>query len=899
MGKERPFLATLNGGEVSPLSLGRIDLARMRFTAETMINMIPKVIGPMQMRPGLGYLGTTLSGNQVKQIPFIFAADDTAMIELSNLAMQIVIDDVALTRVSVATAVTNGDFSSGVGWTLTVTGSHTATIAGGKLVLNAAARGGTNLAKRSVTVAGADQSKEHALRIVIDNGPVQFRCGSTDGGDEYLQEATLNTGTYSLAFTPTGNFFVQFSSKEERDVTIDAITIEAAGPVSLPTPWTTANLTKCRYDQSGDVIFVANSSRSYQTRRIERRASARSWGIALHENKDGGFRGKTADVGLTPTLGDTNIGTLAASSKFFRTSHVGTIFRLFFPNTKTSNLLSGADKYTDTVRVVGVGAQRSVNVIITGVWVGTLTRQFSYDDGVTWVTDATQTANSAGASNMGADNATILVRYGFVPGEYTSGTATVKIQYEGGGGWGVVRVTSFTSDVLVNIEMLSRVHRRNNVVSNDWEEGVFSDLNGWPSSCAFFDGRFWLGDNVSLYGSVSDNFDSLDLDTEGDSGPIIRSIATGPVNRALWLLGLGRLIAGTSGSEAVPRSTSFDEVMTPTNFSIKDASTYGSADVAALKIDKSGIFIERSGKRAYVISYSVDHQDYGSKEVTKFHPTVLGTAVSGVAVQRQPDTRIWFCLADGTAACLIYEPDEDVIAWWHLQTDGVIEDIAVLPNSEASDVYFIVKRNINGVDTRYREKLAYDTNAQGGVDNYIADSYVTANLVASSVMTGLSHLNTESVVVWVNGSPLLDANGDPSVFVVGGGQIALGASYTGKAIAGLSYTGQWKSTKLAYGAQMGTAVSQRKQIKDFAPVLYKTHLRALRYGRDFNNLNAFGSEIEGATVPFDTFLDDYDAGSLPFDGTWDTDSRVCIQVPAPLPCTILGFAGAVETHETG
>lgn len=902
--KERPFLATLNGGEVSPLALARIDLKRMQFTAERMSNVTPRVIGAMQLRSGLGYQGSTASDNQGRNIPFIFAADDTALVELTNLLMRVIIDGTALTRVSVATVVTNGDFSSGVGWTLTVTGSGTSVIAGGVLTLTTPARGGTALAKRSVTVAGADQNKEHGLRIVVTRGPVVFRCGSTDGGEEYIRETQLSTGTYSLTLTPTGNFFVQLSSTGETHASriVDSITVEAAGVVSLTAPWAAADLPYLRWVQSGDVIFVTNTQRTYQPYKIERR-STRAWGLAKYEFSDGPFRGKTANVNITPSakLGDI---TLTASAPFFRTDQVGALIRMFHSESETQVQLASDDTFTDTVKVhgVAVNGQRDIDLNFSGVWSGTISLQVSYDDGLTWAALATFTGNGSSVQTITGDNADALVRLGFVGSDWTSGTATARITYDGGGGWGVARITAFTSSTSVSAEVTERLH--DDFISRDWEEGRFSALWGWPSAVELFEGRLWFCDNDKLFGSLSDDFFSFDLEEEGDSGTIIRTIATGPVNKGLWMLGLGRLIVGTVGAESVGRSSSFDEPITPTNFSIKDASTQGSANIAAVKVDKGGLFIQRNGQRAYFMRWDGEAQDYGSSDVSRYNPTILGgddgtVHVLGIAVQRQPDTRIWFWLSDGTATCVIYEPSEDVIAWFRFETDGTIEDITVLPNEEADDVYMIVQRTINAVTKRYREKLAYDHQARGGDDNFMADAYVTSNIVATSIITGLSHLEGEEVVAWVDGSPMLDAEGSPALFTVTGAQINIGTAMTGQAIVGLPYTGQWKSVKLAYGAQMGTAVSQPKIIKDFAPLLYKTHQRALRYGRDFNSLSDLPLVIDGVENVFDTMLDAYDGPPLTFEGGWSTDSRICLEMRAPLPCTVLGLAGAIETNERG
>ena len=318
-----------------------------------------------------------------------------------------------------------------------------------------------------------------------------------------------------------------------------------------------------------------------------------------------------------------------------------------------------------------------------------------------------------------------------------------------------------------------------------------------------------------------------------------------------------------------------------------------------MKIDRSGIFVQRSKKRAYDLSYDVQANDYTSSEMSRYNPTILNAGVKVMAVQRQPDTRIWFCLNDGTAVVLIYEKSEDVISWVAFTTDGVIEDIVTLPNTESDDVFMIVQRTINGVTKRYRERLAYDTEAEGTANStFISDSYKTSTLAASTIVTGLSHLEAKQVVVWANNSPLLDANQDPELFTVAGGQITLHTAVTGQVTVGLYYEGKWRSTKLAYASQSGTAMSQKKIIHAVAPILYKSHIRAALFGKDFTGtMDPVGLTLQGVEVSTDYMLDSYDYDAFALPGEWSNDDRLCILMRAPMPCTVLGVGLLMESHE--
>lgn len=906
MARERTLLFALNGGQVSPLSLARIDLARMKLTAEEYYNCFPRVIGPLQFRPGLKYLSATPSNAAARNLPFIFSADDTALIQLSDQVMRFRIDGSTVARTAVSTAITNGDFGNTTGWTLSTGTGGVANInstVSGALVLQNPVRGPKASCTRSVTVAGGDQNVEHGIRIIVSAGAVKFRAGTTSGGAELLSEVTLGKGTHSLAVTPTGaTMHVWLEAQSETRVIVDSIEVETVALgyldtttlfMKIPTDWLAADLFELRFAQSGDVIYVTHDD--YHPKRIERRG-ARSWSLVDYQFLDGPWRGKTANVSLTPSVRNGN-GTLTSNVAFFTSSHVGCLFQISHTQTVRSISLAGNDVYTDPVRVSGraEGTIRRVTYETTGTWNGTITVQQSSSEDGPWDNRTSSSSNLASANiEPGTDNEITFVRLGFQAGEYTSGTAVVTLHTPGGGGTGVVRVTSFTSTTVVNVEVVTALHFTG--ATEDWQEGKYSTVNGWPSAVELFEGRLWFGGSDQIAGSYSDDFTNFDVEEEGDSAAIIRSVATGPVNKVHWLLGLARLIVGTSGAEGSARSSSFDEPMTKTNFSIKDASTQGSADVAAVKIDRMGVFAQRSGKRAYLLNYSVEAQDYASTELTRYNPTILEEGVKIMAVQRQPDTRIWFCLNDGTAACLVHEPTEDVIAWCTMETDGDIEDICVLPNADADDVYMVVKRNINGSDVRYIEKLSYDTEAQGGLTNYVCDSWMEVTLSSSTSMTGFTHLASETVVVWANGSPVLDANGEPATFVVsGGGVITLTTAVTGPCIAGLAYEGRFKSSKLAYAANVGTPMSQKKQIMALGPLLYNTHNRAILFGHDFTTMRAMPRKVREVDQTLNALLATHDYDEFAIPGQWHNDSRLCMKFRSPLPATVLGIVINVES----
>jgi hypothetical protein len=401
--RENSSLVSLNRGIISRLGIARVDVKRLALAAEDMTNWIPRVLGSMSLRPGLGYKLSVHNHAPCRYLRFIFATDDTALLELTPLVMRVVIDDTPLTRPAVTSAVANGSFTTDLSsWTDNDdAGAASTWVAPGYMQLVGT---GDARAIRDQVVVAVEPSVEHALRVVVARGPVQIRVGTTAGADEYVEETTLETGEHSLAFTPTGNFNIRFFSTELRKVWVNSCTIEAAGVVTLPTTWDEDDLQNVRYDQSADVVFVACAGQ--QQYRIERRGAGRSWSVARYSAIDGPFDiENTGPITLTPSALTGNI-TVTASLPMFRSEHVGGLFSLTSLGQEVTTVAAASAVFTDSIRVTGqsvdgfVGSQRTFSVVIEGNASGsTVDLQRSYDDstwasigaGATWTTNVTTT----------------------------------------------------------------------------------------------------------------------------------------------------------------------------------------------------------------------------------------------------------------------------------------------------------------------------------------------------------------------------------------------------------------------------------------------------------------------------------------------------------------------------
>jgi hypothetical protein len=990
-------LLGFNRGEVSKIALARVDLAKLQLSAQCQVNWLPWVIGPMMLRPGLYHVGEILNDSPAKLVRFVFSKLDTALIELTAGQMRVWVDEVIVTRVAVGTTIVDPTFTGTAGgWSTSGTTAGAIAALTGGLALTCDPVSGLAQVTQTVPVAAADRGKEHALRIRLTGGNVVFRVGSTPGGSDLIAQTTLGVGYHSLAFTPTTATFTIEIETTEAVAEVISCDIEAAGPMILPTPWAAGDLANVRYDQSGDIIFIA--CRGQQQQKIERRG-VHSWSVVTYFADDGPFNeepGIEANFTVDKCYGQCH---LTSDRPWFQPSHVGCLFRLFTPGQFNNAVLGGNNAFTPAVRVTGVGAARNYSWGVAGTWSGTLTFQRSFDSATSGFVDVSSiVANGSTSSSTGGsggtpdlDNVIAWERVGFKGGDYTSGAANVASNYSGGGGFGICRVSKYVSPTKVNIEVIDAFPSTN--PTKDWVEQQWSGVSGFPSSVAFHEGRLgWFGANQAWL-SASDNFTgyadiNLDGTSPGDAGAINVTLGSGPVDVISWGLSLTRLLLGREQSIASARSSNFDQPLTPTLIVIRDCSDQGAQRLPAIKAGKRGIFVQQSGRRVYELYFNPQEFDYAERDLTRLNWDIGSAGFTDIDKATQPDKTIFLPRGDGQCAALLYDVDDQVEAWWRIMTLGVIENIAVLPQDGFEDLtYFVVKRTINGATRRFIERLAPRTNCVGGSINQQLDSHVVYQGSPVTSIT-LAHLPNTLVSVWADGAAIGSGTTDSSGKVtfpdkqahsnvvaglagavvsnavttpVGSGEldledgsgeleledgsgdldlgaqaygITVGAQYNGYPaevfadigctgepkhigaltvtngaitlpngqnatviVAMLGYVAPFQSAKLAYAAQKGSPLNQKKRIDHVGLVLYDTYFQGLQLGQRPDVLDNLPLMEAGQQTGVGTTWSEYDEPMIEVPGSWNTDSRLFLLAQAPSPVMVGGVVVGMATNE--
>lgn len=349
------------------------------------------------------------------------------------------------------------------------------------------------------------------------------------------------------------------------------------------------------------------------------------------------------------------------------------------------------------------------------------------------------------------------------------------IRIREGSVWGNVTITGWTSTTVVTVTVNSTL--TNTTAKTFWRMGAWSATTGYPAVVTFHE------DRLAFAGSTSFP-QRLDLSVTGEysnfapSGTDSVVTATNAlsftfnandVNVVRWLISDEKgLLAGSVGGEWLVRPSSQGEALTPVNITAKRSTIYGSAQVQALQVGKSVIFVQRAGRKIRELSYFFEADGFRATDITLLAEHITESGIVEMAAQKQPQPILWCVRDDGVLAALTYERDIDSFkVAWHRHilggpsdaagSDAIVESVAAIPSPDGTrdELWLIVKRYINGAVQRYVEYMTQifdDTVEQK--DAFFVDSGLTYDNPLT--ITGITKANPAVVTSAAHGL----SNGD-------------------------------------------------------------------------------------------------------------------------------------------
>ena len=427
---------------------------------------------------------------------------------------------------------------------------------------------------------------------------------------------------------------------------------------------------------------------------------------------------------------------------------------------------------------------------------------------------------------------------------------------------------------------------------------VLTTSDNYPSVVTFFEQRlvFAATNNnpQTLWFSKSADYLSFHTGT-ADNDALIYTIASNKVNAIRYLSATRILNIGTSGGEYVLTTTNGGPI-TPTQTVIRKYSNYGCIESEVVQVADVTLFAQRGARKVREFRYigEVDVAGYAAPDITILSEHLTEGGIQEFAYQQEPESIVWARRTDGTLLGLTYRREEEIVAWHKHIIGGsfgggqaVVESIITLPTDSGEDeLYMIVKRTINSVTKRYVEVLKTFDFGSDTTAAFFVDSGLAYSGSATSTLSGLYHLEGQTLSILANGATHADET-------VSGGGVTLDFSVTSGAL-GFGYTSEMQTMRLESGSQDGTSQGKPKRIHDITVRFHETV--GAEVGTESGNADRIffrdSSMNMDQAVPL--FTGDKE---IEFDGGFVDGDRIYVRQSQPLPMTVLALYPRMNTFD--
>lgn len=863
MAKINKIQSSFSTGEISPELYGRVELPKYQTALKTLHGFLVGSYGQVYKAPGSKYLGTIQDQTKVgRLIPFIYSNTDAYQIEFGNDKIRFWKNQGLILQ---SRDFSNSTFTgSTTGWNNTSSG--TGTIDNNSNTLRLVGAGLGNEGRATADVLTRFGIGTYTVTTDVITAIITYKVGTTSAASD-IATGTLAVGTgKTFTFTPTTNGNVYITFECAATSAIDNISISNTAYM-IDSPYEEADLPNLSYTQSFDTLYLCNGTdKQYKLQRFDND----SWALSAVDFVEPPYLDTNiSTVTMTPSVLTGN-GTMTASSATFASTDVGRAIRY----------KAGPDSFK-TIIYTGTGTQVYFDIPFSPYTSNDVSVNFIESTGAR--TAKTYTAGAPGAGQFTITGQQIQTG----DTATTSQRVEVKQKNAGTGEWGWVLITAYTSTTVVSITVQRTLQGTN--ASIYWRLGAWSGTTGYPKTCTFHEQRLWFANTSTnprgLWGSGIADFENFAPDNDehkdqidADTG-VSFSLTTPAIQ---WIKGKKALLIGcvdgiVSLAGANGSISAID--LAPTK---KDTSLQCAAIVPVETSDEV-LFIEFLGKKIHSVGFSFENDGYTTDELTLLsdHFT-LESAFTHVAYAEVPGKLLWAINADGELFACTYAKDQQMKGWAPRIIGGtnvVVESISVIPGSTYSELWMIVKRTINGSTKRYIECLQDKFVSDDASDAFFVDSGLIYEGAAVSTITGLDHLEGQTLKLNVEGGP------HPTV-VVSSGSITLQYTAT-KVIAGLGYTSELLTVEQDGGSLIGTSQSQKSRVREVGIRLHKT----------LGGYAAFSSDSTQVPILFnqtDDLLGNppalFSGFKLVFVGASYNDYyQIYFKHDQPVPCTILNL----------
>jgi len=845
-------LTNFTGGELSPRLDGRNDLTKYASGCKTLENLIVYPHGAAARRPGTSFVAETAnSSSKSRLIPFEFSTTQTYMLEFSNLKIRVYKDN---------GAVLESD--------KTITDITQA-----------------NPAVVTSTAHGYSNGDEILITEVV---------GMTEVNSKRFIIADVATNTFSL--------------KNKDSVAINSTAYTAyssAGTVNkvfeITTEYTTAQLFDIKFAQSADVMYITHPS--HEASKLSRTGHT-AWSLDEVDFTNGPFQDpNTTTTTLTPSSAAVGTGVnVTASAVTGINSGSG------FISTDVGRQIYFNDGYavitaitSTTIVVVTITTAFANTTAITAWQLGSFSDTTGHPSCVTFfeqrlifagTTDQPQTiffSKSGDYENMDAnlsgtiadDDAIIYtiasnqvnaIRFMTATRTLIIGTAGGEFTVSGGGTDSAVTPTN----ILIKKQ------------SNHGSANVDAISVG--------NATLFLQRAKRKIRELAYNFD-VDGYLAPDMTILAEHITEGGLTQLAYQQEPNQIIYGVRGDGELVGLTYqreqqvvawhrhiFGGISGSATITVTDYANIGNGTRIILKKSDGTTTTFTS---ATAVTTGFFHTTSSNNQTATNLKTLIDANANFTATVSSNVVTITEVVSTGLAYLLVSSFDTARLTATS-ESKAVCESVAVIPTDDTEyQVWVIIKRTVDGVTRRYVEYIhnVDFTETDNTTFNYL-DSELTYSGVAITTLTGLDHLEGQTVHILANGAT-------HPVKIVTDGSITLDRSSINVKV-GLGYNSILQTMRIDAGSENGTSQAKTKRIYEITIRLYESI--GVEVGPNLSDMER---------IPFRTSSDVMDQGiptftgdkTVEFRGNYDYDGFIFVRQSQPLPLTVLSIYPDLQTND--
>lgn len=466
-------------------------------------------------------------------------------------------------------------------------------------------------------------------------------------------------------------------------------------------PWATADLFELNFTQQGDTMIVVHED--FMPRVITRTGATTftsavfAFDLSVNSEKVYQPYFKFADDTITLDIDsvtkDATGVTCTASSAYFTSDHVGTRIRYMgaellitgFTNTTVVTATLKAVPLMELDEDPFATAAGSGVVTVTHVAHG-----FTTGASVT-IADAESIFDTDGDglaySNLnGARTITTIDDDHY---QFTAGGGDTAVESVDGGG---VRVTV-----------------SGHPPTRNWDEQVFSAVNGYPKAVAFHEQRLFFGGVTNLpdgiHSSKTASFYNFDLGKSEDADSVQIQIASDEINEIRHLRS-GKVLEILTNTSEFYLKPQVGKPITPADIKIIRQSTNGSQQKAMPRFfDGATMYVQGNGQTIREYLFNSALEEFSSSPISIEANHLISSPTDSASVTALPNRteQLYFLVNDdGTIAVYSSQRAEKILGWVQWNTSGTFESVCATSDT----IYFAVQRTINSATVYYLEQLS-------------------------------------------------------------------------------------------------------------------------------------------------------------------------------------------------